>query len=80
LVSNEVMVNLIRSTTTRKGLKIRAELDENEYQKGIKIADKEMAEVNIKRDDFHGDGITDISAKKLIMFRLIMRDSKCGVW
>jgi len=74
------MVNLIRSTTTRKGLKIRAELDENEYQKGIKIADKEMAEVNIKRDDFHGDGITDISAKKLIMFRLIMRDSKCGVW
>lgn len=80
MVSNEVMVNLIRSTTTRKGLKIRAELDENEYQKGIKIADKEMAEVNIKRDDFHGDGITDISAKKLIMFRLIMRDSKCGVW
>ncbi len=43
------------STTTGKGLKIRAELDENEYQTGIKVSDKEMAEVNIERNDFHGE-------------------------
>lgn len=55
LVSHEMMVNLIGSTTTRKGLKIRAELDENEYQKGIKTSDKEMAEVINKKEDFHGE-------------------------
>jgi len=48
LVSHDMMVNLIGSTTTRKGLKIRAELDENEYQTGIKISDKEIAKVNVK--------------------------------
>jgi len=55
LVSHEVMVSLIGSTTTRKGLKIRAELDENGYRTGIKISDNEMAEVNIERDNFHGE-------------------------
>ena len=55
LVSHEVMVSLIGSTTTRKGLKISAELDENEYQTGIKISDKELAWVNIERNDFHGE-------------------------
>jgi len=55
LVSHEVMVSLIGSTTTRKGLKISAELDENDYRTGIKISDKELAEVNIERNDFHGE-------------------------
>lgn len=55
LVSHEVMVNLIGSTTTRKGLKIRAELDENEYQTGIKTSDNKIADVNIKKEDFHGE-------------------------
>jgi hypothetical protein len=55
LVSHEVMVNLIGSTTTRKGLKIRAEMDENEYQTGIKISDKEMAELKIRKENFHGE-------------------------
>ena len=55
LVSHEVMVNLIGSTTTKKGLKISAEIDRNGYQTGIKIYDKEIDELNIEKDDFHGE-------------------------
>lgn len=55
LVSHETIVNLIAATTTRKGLKVRAELDSNPYQKGIKITDEEFAAIRISRDEFHGE-------------------------
>jgi hypothetical protein len=55
LVSHEVIVNLIANTTTRAGLKIRAELDRGRYPTGIKISDAELAALNLKPDDFHGD-------------------------
>ena len=49
------IVNLIASTTTKKGLKIEAEVDDNEYEKGIKVSDAEMEQLNIKRESFHGE-------------------------
>ena len=55
LVSHEVMVNLMASTTTRTGLTVRCELDTNKYPKGIRITDKELHQVNISRDQFHGE-------------------------
>lgn len=55
LVSHEVIVNLIANTTTRAGLKIRAELDRGQYRTGIKITDAELASLNLKPDSFHGD-------------------------
>lgn len=55
LVSHEVIVNLIANTTTRAGLKLRAELDRGKYSTGIKIRDAELASLNLKRDSFHGD-------------------------
>jgi len=55
LVSHETIVNLIAATTTRKGLKVRAELDSNFYQKGIKVTDEEFAAIRISRDEFHGE-------------------------
>jgi hypothetical protein len=55
LVSHEVIVNLIGSTTTAGGLKIRAELDPSTYPTGLKISDEEMATVQLQRADFHGD-------------------------
>jgi hypothetical protein len=55
LVSHEVIVKLIANTTTRSGLRIRAELDSARYPAGIKVTDDELAAVNIKRADFHGD-------------------------
>lgn len=55
LVSHEVIVNLIASTTTRTGLTVKCELDTNKYTKGIKVTDKELGQVNIIRDEFHGE-------------------------
>lgn len=55
LVSHEVIVNLIASTSTRKGLTVRCELDTNKYPKGTKITDEELRQVNIIRDEFHGE-------------------------
>ncbi len=54
LVSHEVIVNLIDSTTS-KGLEIRAELDKEAYPKGKKVTDEELSRVKIQRARFHGD-------------------------
>jgi Rhodopirellula transposase DDE domain len=55
LVSHEVIVNLIASTTTTKGLTVKCQLDTKKYPKGIKISDSEMDALNIDRHDFHGE-------------------------
>jgi transposase len=55
LVSHEVIVNLIAATTTAKGLKVRAELDRAKYPTGRPVSKKEVAEVNLRRDSFHGE-------------------------
>ncbi len=65
LVSHEVIVNLIANTTTRAGLRIRAELDRGKYPTGIKITDAELALLNLKQDNFHGDwNYTVLPARK----------------
>ena len=55
MVSHEAIVNLIAATTTRKGLKVRAELDSGYYPKGIKVTDDEFRAIQIVRDEFHGE-------------------------
>jgi Rhodopirellula transposase DDE domain len=55
LRSRAVVVNLIGSTKTRTGLKVRAALDTNSYPTGIEVSDEELAAVQIKRARFHGD-------------------------
>jgi len=55
LVSHEVVVNLIGSTRTRTGLRIQAELDTTSYETGIKVTNKELEAVRLKRDKFHGE-------------------------
>jgi len=55
LVSHQVIVQLIGSTTTDTGLKVVCELDGNAYPKGIKVSDTEMQAINITRDAFHGE-------------------------
>lgn len=55
LVSHEVIVNLIAGTTNGKGLKVRSALDTNQYPKGIKVSDEEMAALNLCRAEFHGE-------------------------
>ena len=55
LVSHEVIINLIASTTTEQGLRIKAELDTATYPLGTKVTDEELDTVKIKRHKFHGD-------------------------
>jgi len=45
LRSRAIVVNLIGNTTTKIGLRIRAELDTNAYRIGIKVSDEELAGV-----------------------------------
>jgi len=65
LISHEVIVSLISSTTTSKGLVVHCELDENEYPKGIKVSDKDLSKVNLEADDFHGEWNYRILPKKI---------------
>ena len=55
LVSHQVIVNLIAATTTKTGLRVRAEIDPRKYPKGVKVTDQEVASIRIERDRFHGD-------------------------
>jgi hypothetical protein len=55
LISHEVIVNLIAGTTTTTGLTVHAELDTGTYPAGVKVSDREVAEIDLRRDRFHGD-------------------------
>lgn len=53
LVSYETVINMISNTTTKSGLKIKAQLDTNEYQIGKKVTDEEIEELNLKPHQLH---------------------------
>jgi hypothetical protein len=59
LTSHEVIVETIAATTTSTGLTVRAELDDAEYSKGIKIPDKQIKALEtqgtLARHEFHGE-------------------------
>jgi hypothetical protein len=55
LTSYETVVNLIGATTTTTGLQVKAHLDRRTYPTGVKITSKELAAIDITRDDFHGE-------------------------
>ena len=63
LISHAVIVNLIAATTTKTGLKVRCELDTQLYPMGIVVTDDELAQVNLKRNDFHGEWNYTISPR-----------------
>jgi hypothetical protein len=55
LVSHQIIVQLIAATTTKTGLKVHSEIDPNTYPAGIKVADTDLACVNLRCHQFHGD-------------------------
>jgi len=55
LISYRVIVDLIAATTTKTGLKVHCELDDNKYAKGVVVSDDEMESLNIQRAAFHGE-------------------------
>jgi len=55
LVSHEVIIHLIAGTKTKTGLKVTSKLNPNIYPVGVKITDRQMEEIMLRRDDFHGE-------------------------
>ena len=53
LESRAAVVELIAATTTKTGLKVESALDVRTYEKGIKVSDAEMAQLDIRGDAFH---------------------------
>jgi pterin-4a-carbinolamine dehydratase len=53
LTDRIAVVELIGATTTEAGLKVECLLDDRTYEKGIKVSDAEMAELDITGDAFH---------------------------
>lgn len=64
LISHEVIVNLIKATTTRKGLRVEAAVDHRQYPAGEKVTDEELARVNLSRSEFHGEWNYTISPQQ----------------
>jgi hypothetical protein len=55
LTSVVAIVQLIAATTTTTGLHVRAEIDMGKYPKGVKVPEKAMASLRLRRHRFHGD-------------------------
>jgi len=65
LVSHEVIVNLIGSTTTKGGLNVKARLSKKKYETGIKVSNDDFARIKIKPKRFHGDWNYTISSNTI---------------
>jgi hypothetical protein len=55
LETHETVIQLISNTKTKTGLEIKAILDKNIYEKGKVISADEMAKINQRENDFHGE-------------------------
>ena len=55
LVSLAVIVNLIASTRTQEGLRVRCELDKGRYPKGQEVSDEQMTQIRLAPHRFHPD-------------------------
>jgi transposase len=53
LISYQVIINSIATTTTSTGLKVFARLDQHDYPKQVEVTDQQLAAVNLTRDPFH---------------------------
>ena len=65
LISYQVIINLISSTTTNTGLIVKARLDEKKYKKGKKVSDHEMKNINLIKNKFHGEWNYTIKPRNL---------------
>src|ERR1017187_1076386 len=55
LVDYQAVVNLIADTKTKTGLIVKARLDKNIYERGIKVSAQELQAIKIKPHEFHGE-------------------------
>jgi hypothetical protein len=64
LTDHRTVVELIGATTTRTGLKVECALDTRTYEKGIKVSDQQMKDINITGDIFHPEWNYTIKPKQ----------------
>ena len=50
LENYEAIINLISSTKTKSGLKVKADLDKRQYRKGLKISKEDFNKIQL---EFH---------------------------
>lgn len=62
LVSYRTIIELISATTTKKGLRLRAERDWNYYETGVTISNAELASVPLSPHKWHGEWNYTIAA------------------
>ena len=55
LISHEVIIQLIGSTTTKTGLRIRTDLDKRRYPTGVKVSRGELRSIGVEPASFHGE-------------------------
>jgi len=55
LETYRIIVNLIGATKTKTGLDVKADIDKNIYETGIKISKSDFEKINISKHEFHGD-------------------------
>jgi hypothetical protein len=63
-INCETIVNLIGATKTRTGLKVKAVLDTNDYETGIKVSDEQIEEIQLRRHKVHPDRNYTISPRQ----------------
>jgi hypothetical protein len=73
-----VIVELISAATTKTGLTVYCELDTGQYPRGIVVSDAEMAAINIKRAEFHGDWNYTISPNTYPQIARLFADGLLG--
>ena len=64
LVNYETIINLIGGTKTRTGLKVKAVLDTNEYETGLKVSEEQLAGIRLRRHKLHPAWNYTISPRK----------------
>jgi transposase len=65
LTDYRTIVNLIAGTKTRTGLTVKARLDRNTYDRGIKVSKLEMKNIKLKPHEFHGEWNYTIAPQQL---------------
>ena len=65
LINYETIINLIGGTKTRTGLKVKAVLDTNEYETGIKVSNEQLDEIRLRRHKVHPTWNYTISPRRL---------------
>src|SRR5437867_6805236 len=55
LITHEVIVKLIASTSTTAGLRVRSRLDTRSYPAGVKVSRHTMDALALRPESFHGD-------------------------